>query len=287
MDGNIQKYQAFVEAVTCGSITRAAENLHYSQSGVSRMIQDLETEWHVTLLERSKGGVKPTSDGVKILPYAKRVCEEFLRLQMQVDGLSGLQAGLIRIGAFSDAAVCWLPEWAERFHADYPDIDFELLTGEQSEIEEWIVSGRVDFGILDLPTLPELETVFLEQDPLYAVLPENHPEAGNPVYPVAGFCDEDFLLLEKENRAEASEIFQRCGLKAKICFTTWDEQVILRMVERGLGVSILPGLALRHSSCRVKALRLDVPAYRNLGIALRSKKGASLAVKRFLDMIST
>ena len=285
MDGNIQKYQAFVETVDCGNITKAAERLHYSQSGVSRMIQDLENEWKVTLLERSKNGVKLTSDGLKLLPYARRICEEFLQLQRQVDELSGLRAGLIRVGSFSDAAACWMPEWVERFHAEYPNIDFELLVGEQSEIEGWISSGRVDLGILDLPTVPELETVFLEQDPLYAVLPEGHPQAGDAVYPVADFCDESFLLLQKENRAEAGEIFERCGLTPQIRFTTWDEQVILRMVERGLGVSILPGLALERQPFRVKALRLDVPAYRNLGIALRSRKSASLAVKRFLDLI--
>lgn len=286
MDGSIQKYQAFVETVRHGSITRAAEALHYSQSGVSRMVQDLETEWKVTLLERGKGGVKLTSDGLKLLPFAQRICEEFDRLQKQVDELSGLRAGLVRVGAFSDAAACWLPEWAERFRQSFPNIDFELLTGEQSEIESWISTGRVDLGILNLPTLPELETLFLEQDPLFAVLPEGHPDAGGSVYPVARFCDEEFLLLEKENRAEAAEIFERCGLQPRIRLTTWDEQAILSMVERGLGVSILPGLALKRCAYRVRALRLDVPAYRNLGVALRSRKGASLAAKRFLEVIS-
>lgn len=285
MDGNIQKYQALVETVECGSITKAAEKLHYSQSGVSRMIQDLETEWSVTLLERTKGGVRLTSDGLKLLPFAQRICAEFAQLRRQVDELSGLRSGLVRIASFSDAAACWMPEWVGRFRKAYPNIDFELLVGEQSEIEGWLLSGRVDLGILDLPTLPELETFFLEQDALYAVLPESHPQSGDEVYPVADFCDERFLLLEKENRAEAGEIFERCGLKPQICFTTWDDQVILRMAEQGLGVSILPGLALRRQPYRVKALRLDVPAYRNLGVALRSRKSASNAAKRFLDEI--
>lgn len=285
MDGNIQKYQAFVATVESGNITKAAEQLHYSQSGVSRMIQDLEMEWKVTLLERRKGGVRLTSDGLKLLPFARRICEEFEQLQRQVEELSGLRSGLIRVGSFSDAAACWMPEWVECFTEAYPNIDFELLVGEQSEIESWIHSGRVDLGILDLPTQTELETWFLEQDPLYAVLPETHVQSSGEVFPVADFCDESFLLLEKENRAEAGEIFERCGLKPQIRFTTWDEQVILRMVERGLGVSILPGLALERQPYRVKALRLDVPAYRNLGVALRSRKSAPLAAKRFLDMI--
>jgi DNA-binding transcriptional LysR family regulator len=287
MDVGVQKYLAFVETVDCGSFTRAAEKLHYSQSGISRMIRDLETEWKVTLLERGKGGVKLTSDGMKLLPCARSVCAEVARLQTQVDELRGLSAGLIRVGALSGAAAGLLPVWAEGFLREYPNIDFELLVGEQREIEDWIFSGRVDFGIVDLPADPELETVFLEQDPLLAVLPEGHPDASAEVFPVSGFMDLPFLLLEKENRAEASELFESCGITPHVRFTTWDAQTILSMVERGLGVSILPALALKHSARRVVARRLDVPAYRNLGIALRSRKTASLAVKSFLESIES
>lgn len=287
MDVGVQKYLAFVETADRGSFTRAAEKLHYSQSGVSRMIRDLETEWKVTLLERGKGGVKLTSDGMKLLPFARSICGEVARLQSQVDELRGLRAGLIRVGALSGAAAGLLPGWAEAFLRSHPNIDFQLLVGEQREIEDWIFTGRVDFGILDLPADPELETVFLEQDPLLAVLPEDHPDAAAEVFPVSGFVDLPFLLLEKENRAEASELFESCGITPHIRFTTWDEQTILSMVERGLGVSILPALALKRCAWRVAARRLDVPAYRNLGVALRSRKTASLAVKSFLEYVQS
>ena len=287
MDVGVQKYLAFVETADRGSFTRAAEKLHYSQSGVSRMIRDLETEWKVTLLERGKGGVKLTSDGMKLLPCARSICAEVARLQTQVDELQGLRTGLIRVGTLSGGAGGLLPEWAEGFLRAHPNMDFQLLVGEQREIEEWIFSGRVDFGILDLPADPELETVFLEQDPLLAVLPEDHPGAAGEIFPVSGFVDEPVLLLEKENRAEASGLFESCGITPHIRFTTWDEQTILSMVERGLGVSILPALALKRSAWRVTARRLDVAAYRNLGIALRSKKTASLAVKSFLETIES
>ncbi len=285
MDVGVQKYLAFVETVDQGSFTRAAEKLHYSQSGVSRMIRDLEEEWEVTLLERGKGGVRLTSDGMKLLPCARSICGEVTRLQAQVDELRGLRAGLIRVGALSAAASALLPGWVEGFHGEYPNIDFALLVGEQREIEDWLLSGRVDLGILDLPADPELETVFLEQDSLLAVLPEDHPDAASEVFPVSGFVDEPFLLLEKENRAEVSRLLESCGIVPHVRFTTWDEQTILSMVERGLGVSILPETALRRCAYRVAARKLDVPAYRNLGVALRSRKTASLAVKRFLEAV--
>lgn len=76
MDGNLLKYLAFVRTVEYGSFTRAAELLNYSQSGVSRMIRDLEEECHVTLLERSRAGVRLTSAGTKLLPYARELCAD-------------------------------------------------------------------------------------------------------------------------------------------------------------------------------------------------------------------
>lgn len=85
METNISKYLAFVKTVEYGSFTKAAEMLNYSQSGISRMISDLETDWSVTLLERGKSGVRLTSDGTRLLPYVRRVCEECEKLQIQID----------------------------------------------------------------------------------------------------------------------------------------------------------------------------------------------------------
>lgn len=285
MDMNILKYMAFIRTVEYGSFTRAAEMLNYSQSGISRMINDLEKEWKVVLLERSRAGVRLTSDGTKLLPYAKSLCNEYQKLQMQVDELNGLQSGLIRIGTFSSVATHWLPNIIREFQKDYPNIDYELLLGDYTEIEEWIADGRVDCGFLRLPTHPDFETIFLEQDKLLAILPENHALADCVQFPVTELCNDPFMLLEKGAKAEVSEIFERCGLTPKIHFTTWDDYAIMSMVESGLGISILPQLILKRVPYRIVAKELDVPAYRKIGLALREKKTASLAVKRFMEYL--
>lgn len=285
MDMNIQKYMAFAKTVEYGSFTKAAAVLNYSQSGISRMINDLEKEWHVSLLERGRAGVRLTSDGVKLLPYAQSVCNEYQKLQLQVDELNGLQSGLIRIGTFSSAATHWLPNIIKEFQKDYPHIDYELLLGDYTEIESWILEGRVDCGFLRLPTLPELETIFLEQDRLLVVLPEDHPLSGYERFPVKSLCDYPFMLLEKGAKAEISEIFGKCNIEPKIHFTTWDDYAIMSMVESGLGISILPELILQRIPYRIIKKELDIPAYRKIGLAMRDKKSTSLAVKRFLDYL--
>ena len=68
-------------------------------------------------------------------------------------------------------------------------------------------------------------------------------------------------------------------------FTTWDDYAVMSMVESGLGVSILPELILKRVPYRIVAKELDVPAYRRIGVALRSRKNASLAVRRFLEYL--
>ena len=285
MEMNLQKYLSFVKTAECGSFTKAAELLNYSQASISRMIGDLEKEWKVSLLERNSGGVRLTSDGMKLLPYAKSLVAEFAKLQMEIDELNGLQSGLIRIGTFSSVATHWLPNIIREFQKDYPNMDYELLLGDYTEIEEWILEGRVDCGFLRLPTQPELETIFLEQDELMAVIPENHPLADCEKFPATALCNEPFMLLEKGAKAEISEIFERNHLTPKVRFTTWDDYAIMSMVESGLGISILPQLILKRVPYKIIAKELDVPAYRRIGLAFRNKTTISLAVRRFIEYL--
>lgn len=285
MDTNVLKYMAFIKTVELGSFTKAAAILHYSQSGISRMIHDLETEWQVSLLERNRSGVRLTSEGLQLLPHIRSLCESYQKLQMQADALHGLQSGLIRIGTFSSVATHWLPNIIKEFQKNYPQIDYELLLGDYTEIEEWIADGRVDCGFLRLPTRPAFETIFLEKDPLLAILPEGHPLADMEKIPVAALCTEPFLLLEKGAKAEISAVFTRYGLTPQVHFTTWDDYAIMSMVESGLGISILPQLILKRVPYHIVIKPLDVPAYRNIGLALRDMKSASAAVKQFLTYL--
>ena len=285
MDMNIQKYLAFVKTVEYGSFTKAAEMLNYSQSGISRMIHDLEKEWNVALLKRGRSGVRLTSDGLKLLPHAEKMCLAYRNLQTQVEELNGLQSGLIRIGTFSSIATHWLPNIIKEFQKDYPDIDYELLLGDYTETETWISEGRVDCGFLRLPTLPEFETIFLEQDKLLVVLPEQHPLTDYESIPIQALGDYPFMLLGKGGKDDTSELFARSGISPDIRFTTWDDYAVMSMVENGLGISILPELILRRIPYRIVTRELEVPAYRKIGLAFRDKKSTSLAVKRFLDYL--
>ena len=148
VETNIQKMQVLLETVRAGSFTRAAERLSYSQSGVSRMVGDLEVDWGFKVLDRSREGVVLSADGRQIMPAVEALCEEFGRLQRRVDEMRGLMRGKICIGTFSSVATHVLPPVIARFRADHPDVDYELLMGDYSEIEQWVAEGRCDLGFI-------------------------------------------------------------------------------------------------------------------------------------------
>ncbi|SHI11840.1 LysR family transcriptional regulator [Desulfofustis glycolicus] len=283
---SIQKYLAFIKAVEFGSFTKAAVALKCSQSGISRMINDLEVEWDITLLERGRSGVSLTSDGMTLLPQMQRICNEQTILKAKVDELHDMQAGMIRIGTFSSVATHWLPKIIKVFQKDYPKIDFELLLGDYTEIERWVLEGRVDFGFLRLPTTVELETVFLENDRLLVVIPCDHPLAHYDKFPIMDLANYPFMLLEKGAKAEISEILEEHNVSPNIHFTTWDDYAIMSMIESGLGISILPELILQRIPYKILAKELEKPAFRKIGIAMRERKSLSFSTKRFLEYMN-
>lgn len=285
MDNNLQKYQAFITTVDCGSFTKAAGILGYAQSSISKMIADLEAEWNIILLERSRAGVQPTSDGLAMLPYARNLLNSYQNVQEQAASLSGIGTGLIRIGTFSSVAAHWLPTIIQRFQKDYPGIRYEFLLGDYGEIGQWIFEGRVDCGFLRLPTKPEFETVSLATDEYVAVLPIGHPLTAKDILCPQDINGQPFMLLEHGGKTEVSEYLEAHQLKPDIRFTTWDDYAILSMVESGLGIGVLPRLVLQRIPYKVEIRGFSEPLYREIGFAMRNSKTASASVKKFIGYL--
>lgn len=287
MDMNLQKYIAFVKTVELGSFTKAARLLNYSQSGISRMINDLEEEWGLTLLERNRAGVRLTSDGLNLFPYAKELAEKYQALQNQLAELGQLTTGLVRIGTFSSIATYWLPTVLESFQANYPGIHFELLLGDYQEIEQWILDGRVDFGISRLPARQPLTAKLLQTDEQLVVLPQNHPLLTYQKIPLSALNDQPFILLEREGNSDVTELFESAQVTPQINYRTWDDYSILAMVEKNLGISILPKLILQRLPYQVVTRSLTTPSFRKIGLLYRNQESLSFASKEFLNLFLT
>lgn len=116
---SLQKYEAFIKTVELGSLTKAAETLGYTQSGVSHMIQSLEDEVGTKLMHRDRSGIRMTSDGEQLLPYFTDICASQHKLENKIQDILNLNSGLIRIGTFTSVSVQWLPFILKEFLEDF------------------------------------------------------------------------------------------------------------------------------------------------------------------------
>lgn len=244
----------------------------------------LESEVGFSLLHRGREGVTPTQECLRLLPYMRELVRQAEQCRQTADEVRGLLSGTIAIATFSSVATHWLPNMISRFQVDYPHIGFELLQGDYPEIEQWVAEGRADFGFLRLPTRLDLDTRRLTDDELLVVLPEEHPLTQLERIPAEVICDMPFILLDKAGNRDRDvmQVFENVGLVPQIRFSALDDYAVMSMVERGLGVSILPQLILRRIPYRVALRPLAQPAFRRIGIAFRHGGGLSPAASRFL-----
>ncbi|MEI3063125.1 MAG: LysR family transcriptional regulator [Oscillospiraceae bacterium] len=285
MDDPLLKYLAFVKTVEQGSFTRAARELDYAQSSISKMVADLEAEWCMTLLERSKSGVCLTSAGEQVLPFLRKVLNDHQELAGQIDRMNGIETGIVRIGTFASVGINWLPNIFAALQKDYPSIEYEMLLGDYEEVEHWIDEGRVDCGFLRLPTLQKFDTLLLKRDEYKAVLPMGHPLAEKETVAVEDLNGLPFLLLEHGGKTEVSDLLEHAHVRPDIRFTTCEDFAIMAMVEKGMGVSILPDLILQRIPYQIEIRPLRQPYYRPIRLAMKHGNHLTPAVQKFIEYL--
>lgn len=285
MDNPLLKYLAFVKTVEKGSFTRAAQELNYAQSSISKMVADLEKEWGMTLVERSKSGVHLTSAGEQVMPFVRKVLNDHQELKGQIFRMNGIETGVVRIGTFASAAINWLPNIFSALQKDYPGIEYEMMLGNYNEVEHWIDEGRVDCGFVRLPTLPKFDTLLLKQDEYKVVMPIDHPLAEKEAVAIEDLDDLPFLLLEHDEKTEVSDLLERHDGHPNVRFTIWDDFAIMAMAEKGLGVGILPNMILQRIPYKIEIRSLQKPYYRTIGFAVKNQKHLTPAVKKFIEYL--
>ena len=263
----LQKEEAFLKTVELSSLTLAAQALGRTQSAISHSIRALEEELGVTLLTRSKGGVRLTREGRELLPTVQALHGARETLLRQAAALSGRPDGRVRIGTFTSVAVHWLPGMIKSFRQRYPQVPLEMFSGDYSDVENWLREGQVDLAFTTLPAPEGCEAQPLTDDELMAILPPEHPLAARERIPAELLALEPFITLL---RASDQDIRRALGgLQPEVRFTTKDDYAIIAMVEQGLGVSVMPKLLMEGRQDRVAVRPLDPPARRTIALARR------------------
>lgn len=282
---NISQYEALIKAVESGTLTQAAEELGYTQSGLTRALNALEEQWDIKLLKRGRGGVQLTAEGQMLLPHIRTVLEDQRRLNERIGEINGLREGLIRIGTFNSVSAQWLPGMIKKFHADYPGVRFELLHGTDAQIKSWISEGRVDLGFVAWPTKPDQEGFFLYRDPIVAIFAEEDPHAKLKKFQITELPELPYIALNEGVEDEITAILNQNRIRPDAQFMEEDDHAVIAMVEQGLGTSLMSMMMLQGFRRRICAVPLDPPGWRDLGIACRSKEMLSRAASRFYEYI--
>jgi len=265
---SLQKYTALLKTIELGSISLAAEQMGYTQPAVSRMIADLEREWGVELLRRSRAGLEISSACRQLLPILRSIVERCEELDFAVGEVHGMHAGLVRVGVFTSVADAWIPELLRTFRQLYPGITFELIhLDSYAESENCIRHGKVDCGFVSLPTTNDLQSRFLLRDELVAVLPPEHPLSDAAVFPIRELEHAPFIMPREKTDFEVSRFLARHGCATDVRYEAGSDHTILSMVEQGLGITVMHSLIAKNPRYRVVCKPLSETHYRDIAIA--------------------
>lgn len=281
----MKRLLALQKIVELGSFTKAADKLGYTQSAVSQMIASLEEELAIKLLYRSRVGIRLTLEGEELYPFIQRAVFQYQAMQEKADEIKGLETGLIRIGTISSISCHWLPGLIKHFQELYPKVRFVLHQGDYTSIPEWVRTGEVDFGFVNPDAVSGLETQFIKEGELRAVVPADHTLAARPSVTLEELAKEPFLLLEEGNLSEPLEAFRALGLEPDITLRVHDDYSILSMIETGLGISILPELVLRKTNYDVAILPIEPAVTRKIGLVMKEQQTLPIACKHFLAFL--
>ena len=277
---NISKYKALLTAVDMGSFSAAAQKLGYTQSGLTHMMNALESELGFSILQRGHYGIKLTPGGERIIPKIRQLvmCEDDLMNEIEL--VKSYGDNVIRIGAFSSIASTWLPPIVERFNTEFPDITVNIQMGTVAELYGGLDEERFDVCFGTRNPKYDFKWTILAQDRFYAILPRDYPAEGE--FPLSGFNGTKFLMPGLGFDDDIGAVFLENNVKPFVTPTYVDDPAIISMVEHGLGISMLSDLILMNRRAAIKVLPIVPEVARTLALAVKSDRTLTLPVKRLI-----
>jgi len=257
----LRHLEYFVAVAEARNFTRASEQLHVVQSGVSATVKALEQELGTPLFERTSKRVDLTDAGAALLPEARATLDAARAAVDAVDEVRGGLRGTLRIGTMTSVGLVDLPALLGHFHQLYPEVTIRLAvdpSGSRGLVRALIV-GTLDLALVSLPgpTPPGVLLSPLTSAPLVLVVPADHPLAVRKSVPIAELAGERFVdfPVGYGNRAVVDRAFGAASLQRHVVLEVTDIGTGADFVRHGLGVAILPQFVVP-----------DAPALRSLTI---------------------
>ncbi len=248
---DVKRMRVLREVIARGSFSAAADSLHLSQSAVSQQVAVLEKEVGMQLLERTSEGPKLTRAGETLIGHADAVICRLEEAERDLTEIAGLESGRVRVISFPSASATVLTRAIGLFRPRFPAIDLELGEGEPEVSIPLLRAGEFDIALgFDFSQHPhdvgrDLERELLLEEKMWVALPPGHPLAASDGVKLSDLADEDWLCGRSGScREHVIRLCQEAGFEPSVSFDSDDYQVLKGLVSAGLGVTLLPELAL-------------------------------------------
>src|SRR5438270_6021298 len=273
---NVQRLRVLREVVARGSFSAAADALDYTQSAVSQAVATLEAEVGATLIERDRRGMRPTAAGAALVEHADGILARLEAAEEDVAAIMGLRAGRLRLASFPTAGATLMPQAIAPFRKRHPDIELSLAEGEPEDIAPRLRAGELDLCLLfdfrganGSPTDGLVATELFE-DPMHVALPEGHALAKQSELRIEDLRGEAWVQTSASSPC-ARHVVRCChaaGFEPAVSFESDDYQTVQGLVAAGVGVALIPQLALSpaRDGIVVRPLHPETPV-RNVVVA--------------------
>ncbi len=248
---NVGRLKILKEVAYRGSFSAAADALSYTQSAISQQMAALEAETGMTLLERHPRGVTLTAAGQTLVGHAEGILARLEAAEASLSAIAGLRGGRLRVASFPTAGATLMPLAIATFRASYPGVELTLAEGEPEQIAPRLRAGELDLALLfefSDETLPvhDITRIELLADPMHLALPRKHRLAERERIRLEDLAGEAWVQTSRASPC-ARHVVRSChaaGFEPNVAFESDDYQTVQGLVAAGVGVALIPELAL-------------------------------------------
>ncbi|MDO4399409.1 MAG: LysR family transcriptional regulator [Coriobacteriia bacterium] len=274
------KCTALLKALELGNLSAAADALGYTPSGISRMMASLEQELGFPLLIRSKSGVSPTPDCVRLMPAFTELAAAGRTLEETAAHIRGAEVGTVRMGTAYPQFYGVLAGILADFGGEHPRIRVELSLANSTPLARQLESHAIDLCLISRRE-GNFDWEPLLQDEHVALVSAQHPLADAPALPITRFAEDDFIEVYPGEESDNSRLLARHGITPNTRFTVIDTQAAHELVAANLGITLMNNLYAKDLEGRIRILPLDPPASVEIGIASAAEAIQPPSVRAF------
>lgn len=278
-----KKLEILMRAAELGSLTKASEVCGYTQSGLTHMMDALEKEIGFPILQRNHNGIRLNDRGVALLPAIREVLQASANLESQIRAVSEKKE-VIRVAAYASLAAHWMPEILFRFRRVCPDTVVDLrMVDHALEPFDLLKNGETDMIFASRHDYSFCSWVPLYEERMYAVLPLSYPLNGREEFPISEYEGLEFLMpYGKFDRDVEAACRGTCvHLNSRVCRV--DDETVIHMVGRGLGISMMTELMIRGRTQEVQCVPVTPPAIRELGMGTHIRKKETESIRKLKE----